>query len=152
MHYIAAIAARNSVWPSCVLMHMLVNAALIYNGALFCISLYISLYTRSFLAAFFACSPCSVVQSCWFPAGFLFFSLPGLLCTHQAGHPGWGGGVCWMPVLVCRPSCTTLGPDLSALPRLWAQTHNTSSLLLALPLCSHCHPSTAHNPRACWEN
>lgn len=90
-----------------------------------------------------------------------FFSLPGLLCTHQAVPSrlrgrGWVGGICWVPLLVCRPSCThahnpvqTLGPDLSALPRLWAQTHTWQILLLSLslatlPLCSHCHPSTAH--------
>lgn len=145
-------------WPPFVPADELVNGASVLSGALACVSLYVYLHTLCILSVFFALSLHSVSESCWSPAGFF---QPAWSAVYTPGSAiqvegETVGGGCWVPLLVCRPSCThahnpvqTLGPDLSALPRLWAQTHTWQILLLSLslatlPLCSHCHPSTAH--------
>lgn len=70
-------------------------------------------------------------QRCWellIPGRI--FSLPGLLCTHQAGHPGWRGD-CWVPLLVCRPSCTQTHAHSTVQP--------LGQICQLFPACEHKH-------------
>lgn len=77
-----------------------------------------------------------------------FFSLPGLLCTHQAVPSRlrgrrWVGGFCWVPLLVCRPRCTQSctnpwARSVSSSPLVSTNTHMADSLAFSLS----CHSTS----------
>lgn len=123
-------------------------------------SVYILLYTLCILNVFSACSLRSVVESCCSPAGF---SARLACCVHtrqaiqvRGAGGGRGGGLlgaaprlqtelhahtCTLTTL-----CNPWARSVSSSPLVSTSTHSTFSLsfFLALPLCSHRHPSTLH--------
>lgn len=109
---------------------------------------------------------------------FSLFSLPAALTVFlwivdpslgvQAAQPAvnipsarpsrLGGGMLGAaPCLQVEPHihatpCNPWARSVSSSPLVSTNTQHILSPSLALLLCSHCHTSTAHNPRACWEN
>lgn len=151
--------------PQWLPQDILLSVALVYSYVLFCISLYIctSVHPHCFLCL-------QPSQCCWellIPSR-IFSCLPAWCVYRRPGHPGWrgwglggggdaaGAGSCSSSADLAAHTQTTLynpwAKSVSSSPLVSTNAHSTFSLFPALPLCSHCHPSTAHKPTACWEN